>query len=395
MEPAAEGIDGEPESVLALAQQRGFGRCPVCWVLTIEDAVLTECGHRYCPACLATLSGADFAYKCPTCRTTCLTIKTMRCRTLYREVQQFSCPGCHEADLTLTAFNEHVRRACPARAIQCTKCQEIVPAPLFRAHVAREHPVVDCEACGESVGGLSPHLCPEENVPCVCGEVPSRKQAAAHRDACPLRPASCRLCGVAGPQVQVQVHETTCTLETCPFCRAVCTAVKRAAHQCTARPVACPVEECLFVGGYLDLEPHVTSTHTALFDTGVFSRTSDCLYVLRDALEQYRIVQKVAEDEVTVTVNYFGWGDKWTETVPKNSPRLWLLSEKMDADFSTTVLYRLFQDDTPGSLRSSFEAGELSHRDAELICEIERRYKRRPPSPVFSFSGNFSFSNPS
>ena len=42
------GLKGEEKSVLSLAQQRGFDKCPVCLQLIMGQAIITECGHKFC-----------------------------------------------------------------------------------------------------------------------------------------------------------------------------------------------------------------------------------------------------------------------------------------------------------------------------------------------------------
>ena len=41
-------LEGDEDSITRIAQQRGFDKCPICWVLVIAKAIVTECGHKFC-----------------------------------------------------------------------------------------------------------------------------------------------------------------------------------------------------------------------------------------------------------------------------------------------------------------------------------------------------------
>ena len=117
-----DGLEGDEDSVARLAQQRGFDKCPVCWTLVVYDAVVTECAHKFCATCLSTLSAQSFSFTCPSCRTMCLTVKTIPAKNLYREIKQFTCPALEcpaEVVMTLEEFDNHIRRQCPSRLIKC------------------------------------------------------------------------------------------------------------------------------------------------------------------------------------------------------------------------------------------------------------------------------------
>ena len=128
------GSHPKVNSTLFLAQERGFDLCPVCLDLVICDAILTECGHRFCFSCLSQLLKKG-TYICPTCRATCLSSQTLACRLLYRDIKQFSCPGCSAKDLTLTEFDHHIRHECTVRTVQCTECSTWCPAKDLDRHL--------------------------------------------------------------------------------------------------------------------------------------------------------------------------------------------------------------------------------------------------------------------
>ena len=88
------GIRGEETSVLGLAQQRGFDKCPVCRNLVVKNAMVTDCGHKFCLSCirdLKTHSATRISFRCPLCRNP--TKQVIASAIIYRNVKQFNCPG--------------------------------------------------------------------------------------------------------------------------------------------------------------------------------------------------------------------------------------------------------------------------------------------------------------
>ncbi len=116
------GIKGEEISVLGLAQQRGFDRCPVCMKLVIKKTIVTECGHKFCSQCVQDLkdhSLTPHSFQCPLCRK--LTKNFISSSLIYRNIKQFNCPGsrCSVIDMDLDEFETHIWFNCNSRKIEC------------------------------------------------------------------------------------------------------------------------------------------------------------------------------------------------------------------------------------------------------------------------------------
>ena len=375
----AGGLEGDEDSVTLVAQKRGFDKCPVCWTLVIKDAVLTECAHKFCKPCLATLSAQSFSFVCPSCRTMCLTVKTIPAKKVYREIKQFTCPECPSAVMTLEEFDDHIRRECSCRLLKCG-CGTLVQSALYDHHVHTVHPQTRCDACSEEVStGLS-HLCPEESLKCVnCHHLVRRRSLKAHLLECPFRQTKCGSCGLPGTLDFIVQHQTGCILELCPYCTRLFRKDKLLRHSCHSKPVSCPIRECSFKGHYAVLGRHMAS-HPALYDTGIFSKTEPSIYVVADETNpaEVQFAQKIADYSDGILVNYFGLGLHSTEIISKESPRVSLLDKARTLHYSPASLYRLFSDISPSSnMRTLFTKGLLTHKEAEIISQLEIQYKHR------------------
>ncbi len=375
----AEGLEGDEDSVTLVAQQRGFDKCPVCWTLVVRDAVLTECAHKFCGPCLATLSAQSFSFSCPSCRTMCLTVKTIHVTKVYRETKQFTCPSeCSSAVMTLEEFDEHIRRKCPSRLIKCD-CGTLVKGALYERHRQSVHPKTLCDTCGEEVLKGLYHLCPEESLKCVnCQHLVRRRSLKEHFAGCPLRKAKCESCGLSGPLNVIRQHQTRCILELCPYCTRLFRSDKLLQHACHSKPVSCPIKMCPFKGHYRVLERHMSS-HPELYDTGIFSETEPTIYVVTDEKNptEVRFARKIADYSNRIMVNYFGLGFNSNEIISKDSPRASLLDKALTSQYSPASLHRLFSDLSQRNIRTLFTQGMLTHKEGEIISKLEIQYKHQ------------------
>ena len=387
----AKGLEGDDDSVTLLAQKMGFDKCPVCWTLVVKDAVLTECAHKFCEPCLSIISAQSFSFSCPSCRTMCLTVKTIPARKVFREIKQFTCPSseCSVPIMTLEEFDAHIRRECPSRLIKCD-CGTLVKGSLYNQHKQTAHPKTLCDACGGEVFVGLGHLCPEEPLKCVnCQAAVRRGSLNDHLLGCPMRQTKCKSCGLPGPVKVICQHQNKCTLELCPYCSRMFRKDKLLHHSCHSKPVACPITECSFKGHYSLLERHMAS-HPRLYDTGIFSETEPTLYVMTDEKNptEVRFARKITDYSNTMLVDYFGLGPHLNEIISKESPRVSFLSEAFTSQFSPASLHRLFTDLAPNNIHSLFTQGLLTHKEGEIISNLEIQYKRQFenfPSLGFSF----------
>ena len=384
----AEGLEGDENSVTLVAQQRGFDKCPVCWTLVVKDAVLTECAHKFCEPCLSTLSAQSFSFLCPSCRTMCLTVKTIHAKKVYREIKQFTCPECPSAVMTLEEFDEHIRRKCPRRLIKCD-CGTLIEGALYGRHRHIVHPKIRCDACSEEVFTGLYHLCPEESLNCGnCGHLVRRRSLKEHLLVCPSRQTKCSSCGLPGTLDVIGQHQTRCILELCPYCTRLFRKDKLLQHPCHSKPISCPIRECSFKGHYGALGHHMAS-HPALYDTGIFSKTAPTIYVVADENNptEVRFARKIADYSNGMLVNYFGLGLHSTEIIPKQSFRATLLDKALTSQYSHTSLNRLFSDLSPSNMQTLFTKGLLTHKEAEIISKLEIQYKHQfknfPSFPSF------------
>ena len=390
----ASGLDGEEDSVTRLAQQRGFDKCPVCWVLVITDAVVTECAHKFCASCLSTLSAQSFSFTCPSCRTMCLTMKTIPAKKLYREIKQFTCPapGCpSEVVMTLAEFEKHIRKQCPSRLIKCG-CGSLVKGDLYEIHQRSVHPKIQCTECNEDAFTGLVHLCPKDSVACFqCHESFFRQSLPGHILACPHRKIKCTSCGLPGTQIAIHHHQSTCRIELCPFCERRFRADKLLQHACPSTPVACPIANCSFKGHYDILGRHIRS-HPELCDTGIFSEIAPTIYVVadEDTPTDVWFARKISDDSTTMLIRFFGDLSFRRDTlISKTSPRLTRL-ETSRAHYSAASLHRLFSDIGPLNISALFTQGLLTHKEGEIIAQLERQYKC-PVNGIFPSLGLFNF----
>ena len=396
-----DGLEGDEDSVARLAQQRGFDKCPVCWTLVVYDAVVTECAHKFCANCLSTLSAQSFSFTCPSCRMMCLTVKTIPAKNLYREIKQFTCPAPEcpaEVVMTLEEFDNHIRRQCPSRLIKCG-CGTLVKGDLYEKHQRSVHPKIRCNECDEDVFTGLVHLCPKDSVDCFqCHEAFPRQSLPEHILACPQRQTKCNSCGLPGTQTVISQHQSTCTVELCPFCARRFRADKLLQHTCHSTPVACPISTCSFKGHYGLLGRHIVS-HPELCDTGIFSETAPTIYVVADEETPADVwfARKIADYSTTMLVRFFGQLLLRRDTlISKTSPRLSLL-ETNPVHYSAASLHRLFSDIGPINICSLFIQGLITHKEGEIIAQLERQYKCPvsgiPPSLVH-FNLSFLSSDP-
>jgi len=390
----AEGLEGDDDSVTLLAQHRGFDKCPVCWTLVVKDAILTECAHKFCEPCLTTLSAHSFSFSCPSCRTMCLTVKTIPADKVYREIKQFTCPSeeCNSEIMTLKEFDDHIRRRCPSRLIKCA-CGTLIKGSQYAHHQRTVHPKTLCTSCGEEIFEKLAHLCLDEMVTCVnCQHPVQRRNLNVHLAECPLRPTKCKSCGLSGPLNVISQHQNKCTLELCPYCTRLFRADKLLHHSCQAKPVSCPLDECSFKGHYGNLGRHMV-THPQLADTGIFFETDPTIYVVSDEKNptEVRFARKITDYPNRILVNYFGLGFNSNEFLLKDSPRLSLLTEVLPSQYSPASLHHLFTDCTSNNIQSLFTQGLLTHKEGEIISKLEIQYKYQFENFTSFASLNFSF----
>lgn len=397
----AEGVEGEENSVTRLAQQRGFDKCPICLTLVIADSVVTECAHKFCAPCLTTLSAQSFTFTCPSCRTQCLTVKTIRAKKIYREIKQFTCPAPEcppEVVMTLDEFEQHIRKECPSRLIKCD-CGSLVKGSLYADHQLSAHPKTRCNACNEDVFTGLVHLCPKDEIDCVqCCETVSRQSLAEHMEACPQRKIKCKTCGLPGPQNVIRPHQSACVIESCRFCGRRFRSDKLLQHFCHSAPVACPIFGCTFQSHYQMIGHHLAS-HPELYDTGIFSETTPTLYVITDEepSDDVWFGQKLEDYGSTIMVRVFGQLPLSRDIViAKTSPRLSLL-ETDPLNFSSGTLNRLFSDISPLNICSLFTQGLFTHKESEIVAHLERQYKSTVVGEVslFASQARGSFPPPS
>ena len=387
------GIEGDEDSITRLAQQRGFDKCPVCWILVITKAVVTECGHKFCAPCLDTLTGQSFSFTCPSCRALCLAVKTIPARKLYREVNQFTCPApeCSSGPvMTLKEFETHLRKQCPGRSIKCG-CGTLVKAALYDHHQRSVHPKLQCNECGGDAFAGLPHLCPKDLLDCFqCNKAFSRQNLPRHILKCPQRQTQCNSCGLSGTQTFIDQHQSTCTVERCPFCTRRFRADKLPYHACHSTPIACPISDCSFKGHYSFLERHITS-HPELCDTGIFSETSPTIYVVSDEEnpDDVWFARKITDYSTTMAIRFFGHRSFRPDTiVSKTSPRLAVL-ETNPPHYSGVSLNRLFSNIGTLNINSLYTQGLLTHKEGEIISRLERQYKcpvTEPTPPLVQFN---------
>ena len=134
------------------------------------------------------------------------------------------------------------------------------------------------------------------------------------------------------------------------------------------------------------------ASHPALYDTGIFSKTEPTIYVVADETNptEVQFAQKIADYSNGILVNYFGRGiGQSTEIISKESPRVSLIDKALTSQYSPASLYRLFSDFSPDNMLNLFTKGLLTHKEAEIISQLEIQYKHQFEN-VPSFS-SFNF----
>ncbi len=374
------GIKGEEQSVLSLAQQRGFDKCPVCLQLVMGRAVITECGHKFCTGCIKDLKKYSLLaseFECPLCRTR--TKKIISSALIYRNVKQFNCPGqsCSAADMDLDEFEQHIWFQCSARKIGC-ECGQVVLASDWADHERTVHyPPPKC-ACGEYIYVNRDHVCPYTKIKCrKCDALVIRNDLEQHLQTTCLLAKECKCCGLPGPVDTIKIHQEGCSLSKCTFCDEIFRSDKLALHRkiCSQRHFECIVEGCTKKLSFDDLKTHFTTDHPVLADTGIFSAKKNTLFLLIDRKQNPCIGRKIDETDDMIKFTYIGWNFKYDEWVSKSSSRVLSLEDNMDvilSNLSWTIFPKIF---TKGGLGSLITNDLLSHKDVELLCRLEQTYK--------------------
>jgi len=134
-------------------------------------------------------------------------------------------------------------------------------------------------------------------------------------------------------------------------------------------------------------------THPQLTDTGIFSETEPAIYVVSDEKNptEVRFARKITDYPHRILVNYFGLGLNPNEFILKDSPRLSLLTEVLPSQYSPASLHRLFTDCTSNNIQSLFTQGLLTHKEGEIISQLEIQYKYQFENFTSFASLNFAF----
>ncbi len=374
------GIKGEEKSVLNLAQQRGFDKCPVCLQLIMGRAIITECGHKFCPDCIRDLKKyAPLAseFECPLCRTP--TKKLISASLIYRNIKQFNCPAqsCFSIDMNLDEFENHIWFLCNSRKIQC-KCGQIILASAWSAHEKSVHyPPLLCP-CGEYLYINRNHSCQYTKIKCKkCNKLVTQNDLNRHLQTTCNLAKECKCCGLPGTIEAVTLHQEECTISNCIFCDEIFRIDKLPSHHsvCSQRPFKCVVEGCTKKMSFDDLKTHFTTDHPVLADTGIFTAKKNSLFLLRDAQASPCIGRKIDETDDMIKFTYIGWNIKYDEWIPKSSSRFHSLEDNIDkilSDLSYSIFPRIF---IKGGLGSLIKNDLLSHKDVELLCFLEQTYK--------------------
>ena len=338
------GVEGEEHRILEVARILGFDICPICWALEIVNSSETECGHRFCNPCLKTLA-SNSVFTCPLCRHYCSLDRISAVSV------QASAPlecVCGTKFSSLLQFEQHLQAACPLRMIRCS-CGTGVEARHWKTHREAE---------------------PQR------GHFVNRNSKSM--------PRACNNCGQSGKMPGISLHEEKCNVVSCPTCQQRFRADKFAQHRscCFSQKYPCLYSGCLEEFPASNIAEHVLHNHPILIDTGVYYNKEDSLVVLRDSTDDglLFIAQKTKADEDDMAnYSFLGWNGSPSLQLKSDSPLIaGSLKDNIEcilrqSAFSSNVFPRLYlSEDTRKALASRHQ---LSHRDAELLCLLERRYK--------------------
>ena len=374
-------LKGEDESVLALARARGFDKCPICLMLAIEDAVITNCGHRFCEDCLK--EHEISSDKCPVCKSPLA--GTVRCTHIFRKTAQFMCPGeeCTNKNLTLSEFADHVQFECPSRLIEC-RCKELVAASQYQSHVSKHE---ECKLCSLPVYDQSHLECPDRSMTCsFCKESFLQKNEREHTLHCEERIDSCDVCGYRSKILDLTDHKKNCFLSPCDRCDLVFVRQKYNDHlkNCREQQIECPVTECriVFRVATLDeLKEHMATIHRPPYyiDIGLYGSASDTLYIVRDTLDREclaHVEQTRQQDDGSeyVLIAFVGWSPQWNEWIPATSDRIQPLTKAKITDIKAngSQYARLCSHFEDAQLKIDVQQGKLSRKDIEMLMMIAK-----------------------
>lgn len=384
--------EGEADSVLALARERGFDKCPICLELVVSQAVVTSCGHKFCEPCLG--RHIDFQrqqhqelFGCPTCKELCGP-RLLHCLVFFRDVKLFSCPfrQCEKKNMSLVTFEEHIRYRCPGRRVRC-HCGSVFPAPEYLAHLTGVHGGETCRACGQRTWEQkSEHEkgCPELPTTCDCGITFLRKAQAEHQQtSCALRVVRCSLCGQPGRVGDTEKHQRLCSAIRCVGCSRIFRADQYARHEeaCKAAWYPCGYEQCTFRGAPDELYFHLQTVHpTGNFtDTGIYGETEDKIFFWIDSEKRQVLARVTATKENEFLVHILGWAGNPPVWVSRSSPNLKVLNEQNVSEFMRDppekypyIFPDAFDDFVMIDL---FDQAKVSYRDARLLVQLERYYR--------------------
>ena len=417
-------LEGDAESVLALARARGFDTCPICMVLVLEKAVITaECGHKICEPCLTKYEeherrsshhGHHCPYHsaprknngipCPTCKSRYT--KTIPCALLFRDAKQFSCPSdeCDSKGMDLKEFGEHIRFFCPSRKIRC-KCGTTVPALSYDDHLAT-HADNKCHACSGIIwrGETEHHECPMKMVNCsLCNVEYRAKKKDFHLSNCEMRIVQCSECGMSGSYREITIHEDSCSVEKCKSCKITFRSDKLVEHRrmCSGRyeeVYYCQFSGCSVKGDLLELFNHYISVHKKPFyvDTGLYKSKTDRLFIVSDKKNnEYMAKLMDSDDEKKGKFSYIGWPKNWDEWIDMNSPRIFgvITPEKIQdiikrwrkfgvPDNHKSFIKRFYDY----NLKEEIIKGKFSYNDVQNLIKIDVILQDKFPFDAFNLS---------
>ena len=342
----AEGIEGNEDSVLRLARERGFDVCPVCLELVIYDGAVTVCGHKFCVSCLQECArrSSSGSFLWPVCKTLCEG-RPLLCRDLFREVRQFTCPGekCDKKSMALADFEEHIWYSCPSREVEC-KCGATLFASAYTAHCEKRHPSI---------------------------ETPRSR---------------CKSCGKQDLSSLLEMHEQVCRLICCPSCSLFFRNDKWPAHsgQCVVENYVCQFPGCGYRAEIGELYFHIAATHRPKIfrDVGIYRDTEpQLLFLSASRFAEISLAYVFFESpcESIKKVRLLGHGEE--EWISFFSPRI-LDTTKVLKKLRTGSRHVVEAVTVPVlndyAIRKSMASGMLCEEDVILLVALEEISRNFP-----------------
>lgn len=390
-------IEGDDESVLALARERGFDTCPICMMLILEKAVITaECGHKFCEPCLTKYEEyeripnckcGDPTHRkseipCPTCKDKYT--KFFPCKMLFRDGKYFSCPSdeCESKNMDLKEFEKHIRFLCPSRKILC-KCGTRVPALKYNDHLNTH--TNKCHVCSNIIwGGETEHKCPLRKVCCpLCNAKYIAQDKVSHSSKCEMRIVSCSECGMSGSYREIIIHEDSCSFEKCENCNITFRSDKLVEHSadCREEIYECQSKGCSKKGNLMELFYHSRIDHIQHFyvDVGLYGPEMDRLFIIHDTMNNECMAELIdfrinSNDQSMGKFSYIKWLNKWDEWIDMSSSRISNLSpEKVQHIIEVPSEYpkifcKNFRDP---NLKTNIINRKYSYNDVQSLIKID------------------------